>query len=148
LGTRLAGVQLLDSVVCIVEIETVAARFFYADVEPDRRVEARLLGQHQVGEFIAEVFGVFGSFEVALLGAPAGDGVAHARNKLADAGFALRRAHFAVEILADDDIGGRLGPINGHFDVALLKDDRALIVADGGVAELPLHVIIRGLPTL
>ena len=93
-------------------------------------------------ELVAEVFGVFGRAEVMLFGAPIGDGVDDAADQLAHAGFALRRAHLAVEILADDDVGGGLGPIRRDFDVALLEDDGALVVADGGGAQLPSDFVI------
>ena len=66
----------------------------------------------------------------------------------ADAAFALGRAQLAVEVLAGDDVGGRLGPVGRDFDVALLEDHRALVVADGGGARLPLHFVIGRLARL
>ena len=35
--------------------------------------------------------------------------------------------------LLGDDVGGRLRPVHGDFDIALLKNDGALIVANGAV---------------
>ena len=60
------------------------------------------------------------------------------------AALPLGRAQFAVEIFAGDDVGGGLRPVRRDFDVALLEDYRAFIVADGGVAGLPLHIVIGG----
>ena len=56
--------------------------------------------------------------------------------------LALGRAHLAVEIFADDDVGGGLGPVRRDLDVRLFEDDRAFIVADGGGAELPLDLVV------
>ena len=97
-----------------------------------------------MGQLVAEVLAVLIGREVAVLLAPIGDGIDHALDELGDAGFALRRAQFAVEILAGDDVGGGLRPIHGDFDVALLEDDGALVVADGGGAGLPLDVVVGG----
>jgi hypothetical protein len=51
-----------------------------------------------------------------------------------------------MEILAGDDIRGGLRPVRRDLDVALLKDDRAFIVADGGGPQLPLDVVVGGFP--
>ena len=47
-------------------------------------------------------------------------------------GLVLINAMIFEEILADNDVGSRLGPVRGSFDVALLENDRALIVTDRG----------------
>ena len=65
-------------------------------------------------------------------------------DQLGDAGLALRRAELAVEVLAGDDVGGGLRPVDGHFDIALLEDDGAFVVADGGGAGLPLDFVVGG----
>ena len=96
-------------------------------------------------QLVAEIGGVFRRPEVALLGAPIRDGVDHAADQLPHAGFALRRADLAVEILADNDVGRGLRPVRWDLDVALLEDHRAFIVADGGGAQLPLHFVIGSL---
>src|SRR6185437_227558 len=119
------------------------ARFLHADVEPYRRVEARLLREHQVSEFAAEIFEVLRTGEVAVLFAPAGDGVHDALHQLRHAGLALRRPKLAVEVLAGDDVGRGLRPIDGNFDVALFEDDGAFIVADRGGTRLPLDFVVR-----
>ena len=80
--------------------------------------------------------------EVAVVQAPVGDGVDDAMDQFGDAAFALGRAQLAVEIFAGDDVGGGLRPVGGDFDVALLEDDRAFIVADGGGAGFPLHLVV------
>ena len=146
LRPRIGRVDLFDLVGGFVVIPAVAARFLDAHVEPHRRVEARLLRQHQVRQLVAEAGGVLGRAEVALLGAPIGDGVDHAADQLAHAGLALRRADLPVKILADDDVGGGLRPVRRDLDVALLEDDRALVVADGGGAQLPGDFVIGVLP--
>jgi hypothetical protein len=146
-GTR-ARLELGDAVGLAVVNPAVAAGFAHADVEPDGRIEAGLLGDHEVGQFEAEVFGVGFGLEVAVLFAPTGDGIDHALDELGHAGFAFRGAHLAVKILAGDDIGGRLGPVHGNFDIALLEDNRAFIVSDGGSTGLPLDFVVGGLAAL
>ena len=147
-GLHHAGFELGDAAGRLVVDPAVAAGFADADVEPDGRIEAGLLGKHEVGQFEAEVFAVGFGLEIAVLVAPVGDGIDHALDELGDAGFALGRAHLAVEILAGDDVGGGLGPIDGHDDVALFEDNRAFIVADGGGAGLPLDFVVGGLAGL
>ncbi len=96
-------------------------------------------------QLVAEIFGVLRRGEVAALLAPVGDGVDDAMHQLADAGLALRRAQLAVKIFAGDDIGGGLRPVRRNFDIALLEDDLALIVADRGRAGLPCYFVVGGL---
>ena len=69
-------------------------------------------------------------------------------DQLRDAGLALGRAQLAVEILAGDDVGGGLRPVGRHFDVALLENHRAFIIADGGGAQFPVDLVVRGLSRL
>ena len=133
---------------CLVVNPAVAARLLHADVEPDRRVEARLLRQHQVRQLEPEILAVRVGLEVAVLLAPVRDGVDHALDQLRDAGLALGRPEFAVEILAGDDIGGRLRPVDRDLDIALLEDDGAFIISNGGGAGLPLDIVVRSLPGL
>jgi hypothetical protein len=114
LRTHDARFELLDGVGFLFVNPAVAAGFGDADIEPDGRIEAGLLGEHEVGELEAEILGVGLGLEVVVLFAPAGDGIDHALDELGDAGFALGRAHFAVEVLAGDDVGGGLGPVDGH----------------------------------
>ena len=51
--------ELLSYLLGFVEIKAVAARFRHAHVEPHRRIEARLLRQHQVRQLEAEILPVF-----------------------------------------------------------------------------------------
>ena len=81
--------------------------------------------------------------EVVLRPRPAGDGVDDAADQLLDGALALRRAHLAAEVLRDDDVGGLLRPELRNLDVALLEDDLALLVADDGGADFPLHFVER-----
>ena len=64
-------------------------------------------------------------------------------NQLANAVLALGRAHFAVEVLAADDVGGQLAPGRGHFAVVLLEQDLTVFALDGGGANLPLDGVER-----
>ena len=91
-----------------------------------------------------EIFAVFLCFEVVAAETPIGDGVDDAVDELADAGFPFGRAHAAVEIFADDDIGGGLRPIGRHFNVALLEKHRAFVVPNGGGAPFPGNLLIGG----
>src|ERR1035437_6184000 len=86
----------------------VAADIFDADVEPHGGIEAGLLGEHQVGEFGAEILAILGGFEVAVLLTPIRDGIDHTLDELRHRGLAVGRAQLAVEILAGDDVGGGL----------------------------------------
>ena len=113
-----------------------------ADVEPDRRVEAHLLVEEQVGQLGLEGAEVLVRGEVVLRLRPGGDGVDDAVDQLADAGLALGRAQVAAEVLADDDVGGELAPEGRDLDVALLEDVDALLVADAGGAGLPLDLVV------
>ena len=92
------------------------------DVEPDRRVEAHLLVDEQVGQLGLEGREVLVGREVALRLGPGGDRVDDAVDELLDAVLALRRADVAAEVLADDDVGGELAPERGDLDVLLLED--------------------------
>ena len=137
--------ELGDAALLLVVDPAVAAGLLDADVEPDRRIEAGLLGEHQVGQFHAEILAILGGLEVAVLLAPVGDGVDHALHQLRHRGLAVGRPQLAVEILAGDDVGGGLRPVHRHFDVALLKNHRTFVVADRGGTRLPLDLVVRGL---
>ena len=136
-GLRFSG-QLLDTVLDGFVEPAVAARFLHSHVEPDGRIEGRLLMQHQVGQFVAEVLAIRRRREVAVLHAPVGDGIDNAMHQFRHAALPLGRAQFAVEVLAGDDVGGGLRPVAGHFNIALLENHRAFVVADGGGAGFPL----------
>src|ERR1022692_3688939 len=56
----------------------VAPRLLDAHVEPHRGIEAGLLGEHQVGQFHAEIFTILRALEVPVLLAPVRDRVHHA----------------------------------------------------------------------
>ena len=93
-----------------------------AHVEPDRRVEAHLLVDEQVGQLGLEGLEVRVRGEVALGFGPGRDRVDDPVNELADGGLALRGAEVAAEVLADHDVGGELAPEVGDLDVLLLED--------------------------
>ena len=92
-----------------------------AHVEPHRRIEGHFLGQHQVRQFVGN-FAASSGCGSSRPPCPSRDGVDHARDQLAHAGLALRRADLAMEILAGDDVGGGLRPVDRDFDVPLLED--------------------------
>jgi len=76
-----------------------AGHTVHADVEPDRRVEGRLLGDQEVLEFGAKGLGLFVVDEVVALDAPGGDGVDDAVGHLLEAGLALIGAEGAAKVL-------------------------------------------------
>ena len=96
-----------------------------------------MLVDAEPGEFVVEGFGVGVGGEVAVLAAPVGDGAGDAVDELPDAGFAFGGVDFAVEVLADDDVGGELAPGFGDLAVGLFEDDAAAFVLDGGGAPVP-----------
>ncbi len=72
-------------------------------------------------QLVAEVIRIVARFEIAPIRAPIGDGVHDAMHQLPDAVLAIGRAHFAVEIFADHDVGGRLGPVGRHLHLVLFN---------------------------
>src|ERR1700709_70392 len=117
-------------------------RLLEADVEPDRRVEGRLLVEQDRGQLHLEGVGVLGGGEVAALATPVGDRPGDAADHLLDRALALGAAELAAEVLLGDDVGRVLGPALGELDSALLEG-RALRIADHGVAGLPLDLVER-----
>ena len=73
--------------------------------------------QAEPGQLAVEALAVFGRGEVAVVDAPVGDRAADAVDQLPDARLAFGGADFAVEILADDDVGGQLAPGGGNLAV-------------------------------
>jgi hypothetical protein len=111
-------------------------------VEPDWRVEGRVLADEDVHEFVVEGGAVFRSAEVALRHAPIADRLGNAGDELADSGFAFGSADLAVEILAGHDVGGGHRPVFRDFDVLLLEDDSTMGVGNLSGAEIPLDFVI------
>src|SRR5207237_6099989 len=111
-----------------------------ADVEPDRRVEGRLLVQQDRGQLRFEGVGVVGAREVAALAAPLGDRAGDAADHLLDRALALLGAHLAAEVLLGDDVGRVLRPALRELDSALLES-WILRIADQRVADLPLDLV-------
>src|SRR5438045_7597358 len=126
----LAGHELLYDLLSFVEVKTVAAGFADAYIEPDRRVETGLLSEHQLGQLKSKILAVFRGFEILSCYAPISNGVDDPMHKLSNTGFSIGRTHAAMKILADHNIGRSLRPIGRYHYVALLEDDRTLIVAD------------------
>ena len=113
-------------------------------VEPDGRVEGGVLADEDVDELVMEGGAVFGSAEVALGHPPVADGFGDAADELADSGFTLGSADFAVQIFAGHDVGGGHGPVFGDFDVFLLEDHVALGIGDLSETEVPLDLVVGG----
>ncbi len=120
---------------------------FDADVEPNGGVESHLLVHEKVQEFVMENLGVVVGGEVAHVLAPFGDGIGDAADELLDGAFTLFGAHDPVEIFGDHDVGGRLGPGFGNFDILLFKNHFPFFVGDGGGTQFPFHVV-EGMYTL
>ena len=113
-----------------------------AYVEPDGRIESRILADQDVRELVVECCAVFGRGEVALRHSPVANGFGDAGNERADTGFALGRADGAVQIFAGHDVGRRHGPIFGSLDVFLLENYVAFGVGDLRQAKFPFDLVI------
>jgi hypothetical protein len=108
-----------------------------ADVEPHRRVERPVLMEAEPRQLAVEPLGILVAGEVAVLLSPVGNRPRDAMDQLPHASFALGGAVLAIEVLADDDVGGKLGPAGGNLDVPLLEHGLARFVLDRGTAEFP-----------
>src|SRR5690242_7083563 len=97
--------ELANDLLGFIEVEPVAAGFANAYVEPNRRVETRLLSEHEVGEFKTKILAIFFGLEVVAVNSPIGNSVHNAMDELGHARLSLRRAHPAMEIFAGDDVG-------------------------------------------
>ncbi len=114
-----------------------------ADVEPHRRVEGGLLGDHQVLELGAEGLGLVLVDEVPAADAPFGDGVAHAVDDLLERLLALLGAGGAAEVLLGHDVGGVERPRGRELDPELLERDRSVaVVRDPSIAAFPLEFVV------
>ncbi len=113
-------------------------------VEPDGGVEGGVLADEDVDEFVVEGGAVFMGAEVALGHTPVTDSFGDAGDELADSGFTLGSADFAVQIFAGHDVGGGHGPVFGDFHLLLLEDHIALGVGDLSEAKFPFDFVVRG----
>ena len=113
-----------------------------ADVEPDGRVEGRVLVEQQVLELGVERVGLVAVGEVAVLAAPRRDRVDDARDHLAHRALALRRSERPAEVLLRDDVRRRRRPEDRELHLALLEGGPVL-AGDEGVAHLPLDLVVR-----
>ena len=93
--------------------------------------------QAEPGQLAVEPLAVGLGGEVAVRGAPVGDGAADAVDELADALLAFAGAHLAVEILVGHDVRGQLAPRGGNFAVLLLEKHLAAFAFDGGGPQIP-----------
>ena len=99
-------------------------------------------------ELVAEIIGILSGSKIAISLAPIGDRVYHSMHQLAHAALALGRPHLAVEILADDDVGGRLGPVGRNLHIVLFEYDGAFVVRDDGSPQFPGDFVVRRLSGL
>ncbi len=127
----------------------VARRPLYAvlmkqpDVEPHGGIESAVLVQTEPGQLPIEPLAVLGSGEVSILDPPVGDRAAYPVDQLFDAPLPLGRAIFAVEVLADHDVGGQLGPELRHLAIRLFKQHLPRFPLDDRRPLIPLHGIER-----
>src|SRR5580692_12096321 len=98
-------------------------------------------------ELVAEVGGILHGAEIAAVHAPVRNAVDHPADQLPDAGLAFRRPDLPVEVLTHHYISRGLRPIFRSFDVALLEDYSAFVVADRRIPKVPLNLVIRTFPS-
>ena len=97
----------------------------------------------QVLELGVEGLGLGLVDEVAVLGAPGGDGVDHPVGHLAQRALPLGRAQRPPEVLLGHDVGGVLRPSHRELDVELLEGHRAVTeVRDSGISALPEDLVV------
>src|SRR5439155_6772014 len=101
---------------------------FDAAIEPHWTVEAGFLMHQNMGQFVSERPGIFFGGKIAVLQSPAGYGINHPPDHLADAMFPLWTAQRSTEVLRDDHVGGHLRPGLRDFNVRLLEDNLAPFV--------------------
>ncbi len=111
-------------------------------VEPDGRVEGRVLADEDVGELVVKGRAVFSGLEVALRESPIANGFGDAGDQRTHTAFALRRADGSVQIFAGHDVGRGHRPIFGSLDVLLLEDHVALGIGDLSEAEFPFDFVV------
>src|SRR3954452_14863152 len=140
----LAGRKIFHYLSCFVEIETVPTRLRHSNVEPYRRVEARLLGQHQMCQIHPEVLNVFFCRKVVAVPTPVRNGIDDAMNELRYARLAFRSANPPMKVLAGNNVRCCLRPLGWNFNIPLLKYDGAFVAADRGISEFPRDEIVWG----
>jgi hypothetical protein len=121
--------------------EAIAARLRNAHVEPNRRIERRLLMQQQMCEFQPEIGGRFGSIEIAVLLSPLGNRIHDTRDELAHRAFPFRRSQPAMKILAGHDIGRGLPPGRGHQHILLFKNHAAVRIGNACGTQFPSQLV-------
>ena len=115
------------------------------DVEPDRRVERTMLVDAEPGKVAVEVLAVLLGLEIAVGGAPVGDRAGDAMHELLDGVLPLGSVDLAVEVLANDHVGGQLAPGGGNLAGRLLEEHLAVLPLDRGRPQLPLRRVKRTL---
>ena len=124
----------------------VAARLLAnTHVEPDWGVEARLLCEHQVRQFVTKVLRILLGLKIPSGGAPTGDRVNDAVHELLKAALPIGPTDRTVEVLASHDIRCRLRPTGRHLHIALLEYRIALGIGDHGCPPFPFHDAVRRL---
>ena len=121
-------------------------RLLEADVEPDRRVERRVLVDEDRLQLGLEGLGLLVASRSSRPACPSADGrVDDAADHLLDAALALGRGHAAAEVLLRDDVRRGLRPELRELDVPLLER-RAALARDQRIAGLPLDLVERVAP--
>src|SRR4030095_1691320 len=119
-----------------------------AAVYPQWAVERVRLRNEQVLQVVAECRQGRSRSKVLLAARPFGDRVDDATNELLDRTLTLGRSDVAAEVFRDHDIGRFLRPRLRDLDATLLEHNMTLLVADDGVAQIPLDLVEWVIPRL
>ena len=120
----------------------------HPDVEPDRRVERRLLVDDEVLQLGIEDLGLNVVDEVAVLDPPRSDGVDHPVGHLLERPLPLFGPEGPPEVLLGQDVGGVEAPGFRDLDSQLFEGNEPVpVVGDPRIAAFPAHLVV-GVHTL
>ena len=94
--------------------------------------------EQEPSQIAVKGFSIPACSKVAVLKAPVSNGTADTVNDLPHAFFPLGGVWFTEEILAGNDIDGKLTPHTGKFAITLFEKDGAAVPFDGGGSGRPL----------
>src|SRR5208283_5199427 len=115
----------------------------HTHVEPYRRIEAHLLLDQQVRQFVLERIPRSIIRKIAALFSPPHNRIDHAADQLPHRSFPLRCSGLSMEVFAGHDICRCLRPALRHVDAFLLENRYALLIPDQGCALLPFDLVER-----